>query len=193
MRVFNLRERDIDKVLELGDLVYGDNYNSRDYYLGSLERSMSGGISCSFVAYDDLTEDLIGFRITDAPGNWEFDEWCSPNLWGVPPEKVCYFKVNTVRPDRQGQGIGSSMIARSIEAVKLQGGVAGVSHIWMQSPGNAAYKCFHRAGGELIKLHLDRWSNAFEEHGTICSVDGEDCRCEAAEMIINFNEGEDNV
>ncbi len=193
MRIFNLRERDIEKVLELGDLVYGDNYNSRDYYLGSLEKSMRNGISCSFVAYDDLTEDLIGFRITYAPGNWEFDEGCEPDLWGVPPEKVCYFQVNTIHPGRQRQGMGSIMLAHSIEAVKLQGGVAGVAHIWMDSPGNSAFKYFSKAGGQVVKIHPDHWHDIFKANGTICSLDGQDCHCDGAEMIIHFSEGEEDV
>ncbi len=193
MRVFNLREKDIDKVIELGDFVYGDGYLSREYYLGSLERSVKNGVSCSFVGYDDLTEDLIAFRITDSPGSWEFDEWCSPDLWEAPPEKVCYFKVNTVHPDHQGQGIGSMMIAQAINAVKLQGGVAGAAHIWMESPGGAAYKCFAKAGGKVIKTHRDKWINAYRDYGTICVIDGQDCHCTAAEMLIHFDEGERNV
>lgn len=193
MRVFNLRERDIDKIMKLSDLVYGENYQNLEYYLDLLEKSSKNGISCSFVGYDDLTEDLIAYRLTYAPGKWEPGEWSSPSLWNAPSEKVCYFSGNVVHPDRQGQGIGSMMIQRSIEAAELQGGIAGVAHVWKQSPGNSAYKCFKKAGGEVVKMHENMFADDFDKYGTVCVVDGENCHCTGIEMIINFSKGEDNV
>lgn len=190
MRVFNLRERDIAKIMDLSVLVYGENFQDLEYYVDILAKSEKDGVSCSFVGYDDLSEDLIAYRLTYAPGNWEPGQWSTPGLWGAPPEKVCYFSGNVVHPDRQGRGIGSMMIARSIEAVILQGGVAGVAHVWKESPGNAAYKCFTKAGGEIIKNHIDMYLGDFEKYGTICAVDGADCHCTGIEMIINFSDEE---
>lgn len=193
MRVFNLREQDLDKVEELGNLVHGANYQPTEFYENILKKSAVDGINSSFVAYDTLTDDLIGFRVTYAPCNWDIDHWCTPDVWDVPPEKVCYFKSNTVHPDFQRRGLGSLMLSLAIDASKLQGAEAGLAHIWMGSPGNSAYKYFCKAGAEVIRVYEDRWRSDFKDFGFVCATDGTDCHCSGSEMLLRFEKGEEDV
>ncbi|UAA39369.1 GNAT family N-acetyltransferase [Paraneptunicella aestuarii] len=173
-----------DAVIELGNLVHGDNYLDNDKVQYLYNASLKHGINASLVAYMD--DDLVGFRLTQAPEQWDIDEWCSPELWGFDKEQVCYFKCNTVHERCRGTGIGSELLKRSIEQAKKQGAKAGLAHIWLASPGNSAYKYFKKCGGELVKEHPNRWQGWYDSHGYICPVCGEFCTCTAAEMMIKF-------
>ena len=175
---------DFGGVIKLGNQVHGENYlddaKAQMYY----DSSFKNQINASFVAYhDDL---LVGFRLTQAARQWPVDEWCSPTLWQLDEDEVCYFKSNTVNAEYRGHGIGSTLLMLSIEQAKLQGAKGGLAHIWLASPGNSAFKYFKKCGGELIKEHPNRWTSWYDSHGYICPVCGEDCDCTAAEMMIRF-------
>jgi len=179
-----LNQNDFPAIIELGTLVHGegyiDNTNISDWY----QKGLKNGINAGFVAYDQ--DKLVGFRLTYAMQQWQIDQWCSPELWPIKPEKVCYFKCNTVDENYRGHGIGGKLLALSITAATKQGALAGVSHLWKQSPGNSAVRYFTKCGGQLIKSHPDRW-NELSKQGYVCSVCLGDCHCEAAEMMIVFN------
>lgn len=173
-----------DDVIELGNLVHGDNYLDMEKVQHIFDASHKRGINASLVAYMD--DDLVGFRLTQAAEQWDIDEWCSPELWGFTNEEVCYFKCNTVHERSRGTGIGSELLKRSIKEAKKQGAKAGLAHIWLASPGNSAYKYFKKCGGEVVKEHPNRWQGWYDSHGYICPVCGEFCTCTAAEMMIKF-------
>lgn len=178
-----LRPEDFSKVISLANLVHGEGYmddeNMRLWY----EKGLKNNINAGFVAYDN--DKLVGFRITFAVENWVIDKWCSPEKWQVPSSQVCYFKCNTVDENYRGYGIGSELLKLSISAAKKQGALAGVSHLWKQSPGNSAVKYFTKCGGELVQSHPDKWRED-ALNGYDCILCGFDCHCEAAEMIIHF-------
>lgn len=188
MQIYNLRVEDFDKIVDLGNKINGDNYLDRQALDRILQKSQKGNLNCSFVAYEG--DALIAFRLTYAPGKWVPDKWCCPEKWKVPADKICYFKANMVDEGHRGQGIGPLLLKRSIETAKLQGAVAGVTHIWMQSPGNSAFKYFTRAGGELVCIHPDRWSEDYVDFGYVCTICGESCHCDGAEMILYFDKRE---
>ena len=146
--------------------------------------SFRDGLNASFVAYDEAR--LVGFRLTYAAGNWPIDEWCTPDEWGHDVDKVCYFKCNTVDEDYRGKGLGGKLLRQSVSVAKQQGSTAGLSHIWLQSPGNSAYRYMTRAGGVMIKKHPDRWLQNSLEDGYYCVICHGECHCEAAEMILEF-------
>lgn len=175
---------DFDAVIELGNIVHGDNYLDLQKAQFLYEAGHKNDINASLVAYID--DKLVGFRLTQAALQWSIDEWCSPKLWGFPTEKMCYFKCNTVDEVCRGTGIGSELLKRSIAQAKKQGAKAGLAHIWLASPGNSAFKYFRKCGGELVKEHPDRWQGWFDDHGYVCPVCGEYCTCTAAEMMIKF-------
>ena len=179
-----LTPADFSKVIVLGNFVHGEGYLSPESLLNWYNKGNLNGINAGFVVYKD--DELIGFRITYAVGNWHLDEWCSPQFWQVPTEKVCYFKCNTVDENYRGHGIGGKLLKLSIEAAKKQGALAGVSHLWKQSPGNSAVKYFTKCGGKLVAAHPEKW-NIESKQGYDCVLCGLNCHCEAAEMIIYFN------
>ncbi len=191
MNIDNLREDDWDAVIRLGAKVHGEAYLDRRSMEKVFFASLSKGLNCSYVAYDGERSkggELIGFRLTLAPDKWEIDKWCTPDKWDVPQDKVCYFKSNTIQEGHRGKGIGPLLLAESIETVKQMGAVAGVTHIWMESPGGSALKYFTKAGGQMIKMHRDRWLEDCKRHGYECIHHGLECCCRGAEMILYFGE-----
>lgn len=190
VQIYTLEIEDYDAVIELGNEVHGDNYLFPEKIQEIRERSIKDGINCSLVAYNGPREagKLLGFRLTYAPGMWEPDRWCSIERWGYEPDELCYFKCNTVSEESRGTGIGSRLLHESIECAKKQGAEAGITHIWMQSPGNSAFKYFKKNGGQVVEIHENRWADDYKNENYICIVDGEDCICSAAEMILRFKE-----
>jgi GNAT superfamily N-acetyltransferase len=180
----NLTPDDFMQVVTLGNQVHGDGYLSNETIIRWHKQSMHQGINASYVVYDQ--DKLLGFRLTFAARQWKIDKWSSPELWQSPRDKTCYFKCNTVDEDYRGHGIGSKLLSLSIGAARKQGFVAGVSHLWQQSPGNSAVKYFTKCGGQLVKLHPAKWHQDSLE-GYNCILCGYNCHCEAAEMIIYFD------
>lgn len=190
-------EDDFDGVIKLGASVHGEGYLDHVRLADILQKSVLGKYNCSYVVYDTPTagvwairkpDNLVGFRLTYAPGLWEIDEWCSPDKWRVPPEKVCYFKSNTIREDARGKQVGRTLLEISKDTAVRMGAVAGATHIWMQSPNGSAFGYFTKVGGKTIKHWPNRWSEDYEKNGYVCTVDGKDCSCDATEMILYFGE-----
>jgi len=179
-----LSELDFEKVIKLGNEVHGDGYLNTNSLAEMHKKGIKDQLNSSFVMYDG--DKLIGFRITYAPGNWPLDRWCTPELWPVEKDTVAYFKCNTIDPNYQGQGLGGQLLQLSIATLKKMGATAGLSHIWMQSPGNASFKYFTKAGGELIKTHPRRWHEDESLPDYVCVICGIDCYCDASEMILEF-------
>jgi len=196
LRIYSLEEEDFAKVIELGEEVHGKNYLTHSGLGKILRRSCSQGRCCSYVLYDRPRNKggrLVGFRLTYAPGQWEIDEWCTPDEWGVDPEKVCYFKSNTLHPDYRGIGMGLHLLDVSKQTVRQLGGTAGVTHIWLDSPSKGAFRYFTKAGGKTIWIWPNRWTSDLELEGyecVVCCANDEvnPCTCPAAEMILHFGE-----
>lgn len=184
IRYSELMPEHFDDVLELGNRVQGDGYlnleNLTDYY----QRGIKNGINAGLVAF--YNEQLVGFRLTFAQGQWEIDEWSTPDQWQLDSSRVCYFKCNTVDPAMQGYGIGSELLKRAVEKAQQQGSLAGLAHIWLASPGNSAFRYFSKNGGRLIKEHPNKWQYAALYEGYDCPVCDELCECVAAEMLLSF-------
>ncbi|WDE12676.1 GNAT family N-acetyltransferase [Thalassomonas haliotis] len=180
----NLTPDDFDSIIALGNFVHGDGYLNHENIRTWYEKGIKNGINAGYVVYDQ--DKLVGFRITFSAGQWHVDKWCSPQLWQVPVDKSCYFKCNTVDENYRGHGIGGQLLKLSIAAAKEQGSLAGVSHLWKQSPGNSAVKYFTKCGGQLVETHPDKWYED-SKNGYNCILCGYDCHCEAAEMIIYFD------
>lgn len=185
MQINPLTPLDFVEVIALGNLVHGDNYLNHESLELYYNRGIKNNVNASFVVRDD-NNSLIAFRLTFAAGNWPLDHWCSHQLWPVNKADMAYFKTSAIVDSEQGKGIGGAMLKASIEALKQQGAKAGVTHLWRQSPGNAAVKYFSKAGGTLIKVHPDRWLQNCINDGYVCTLCGNECHCEAAEMVLTF-------
>lgn len=172
------------QVITLANFVHGDGYLDDDKIIEWTNKGIINNINCSFVAL--LDDQVVGFRSTYSANQWQIDQWCSPNLWQVDRQKCCYFKCNTVDEKYRGLGIGRQLLQLAINAAQQQGAQAGISHLWKQSPNNSAVSYFSKCGGKLIKSHPDKW-NEESKQGYSCILCGHDCHCEAAEMIIHFD------
>lgn len=180
----NLSPDDFEQVIALANKVHGAGYLNSDSMQRWYRLGIKDHINAGFVVYDQ--QKLIGFRITFSPQQWQIDHWCSTEAWKITVDRVCYFKCNTVASEYRGQGIGCKLLALSIDAVKRQGALAGVSHLWCQSPGNSAVRYFTKCGGQLIKRHRNRWLED-SHNGYYCTLCGNNCHCDAIEMMIYFD------
>ncbi|MFC0118380.1 GNAT family N-acetyltransferase [Pseudoalteromonas xiamenensis] len=187
MQIKPLTENYFDEVILLANLVHGDNYLDMDGLLDMIRKGTKSGLNACFVAVDD-NDKIIGFRTTYAATQWSIDKWCTPDKWPVNNDLMAYFKCSAIAPEAQGQGIGPKLLEASIDVLKQQGAKAGLAHLWMQSPGNAAVKYFTKAGGVLINTHHDRWLPLCLEDGYVCTICGNECHCQAAEMAIIFEQ-----
>jgi len=179
----NLSRDDFDAVIALATQVHGEGYVDSQALEQWFKQGIQQQINASYVALNDNS--LIGYRITFSAGQWQIDDWCSPQLWGIEPQKVCYFKCNTLAEGFRGQGIGPKLLSLSIHAAQKQGALAGIAHLWKQSPGNSAVNYFSKCGARYINTHLSKW-NADCQTGYICTLCGDDCHCDAQEMLIEF-------
>ena len=179
----NIEPIDFTASIVLATTVHGDGYIDEKIISTWYKKGLKDNINTGFVAYDK--DKLVGFRLTYAVEQWQVDNWCSPELWQVAVDQVCYFKCNTVDENYRGHGIGGELLKRSITEAKKQGALAGISHLWMQSPGNSAVRYFTKCGGKLITEHPDRW-HEMSKQGYDCPVCHFNCHCVAAEMIIHF-------
>ena len=173
------------QVIKLANRVHGAGYLDKEKLTLWTEKGTINDINCSFVAL--INDKVIGFRSTYSANKWPIDQWCSPNLWKVSQDKCCYFKCNTVDEQYRGLGVGKKLLSLAIQAAKKQGAQAGISHLWKQSPNNSAVAYFSKCGGTHIKSHPNKWYEDSQQ-GYDCILCGHDCQCEAAEMIIYFNE-----
>jgi len=187
LKLVPLDPRYFDGAIALGNEVHGDAYLTEEIIEKIYKISFKNSVNCSFIMLDK--EKVVGFRLTYAPGNWQIDQWCSPELWDYPIDQLCYFKSSTVDADYRGHGVAKTMLKASIDAAKLQGASGGICHTWMQSPGNAAFQYFIKCGGKHLKTYKDRW---LEDSiaGYRCIVCGPDayCSCDAGEMIMYFEQ-----
>lgn len=185
IRLTQLSHDYFSQVISLGNLVHGENYLDEEKLEKIYQMGLRNGLNSSFIAVDEQDR-VVGLRLTYCPSQWEIDKWCTPTEWPVAVEAMAYFKCIAIHPDAQGQGIGPKLLAASITVLKQQGAKAGVAHLWRQSPGNGAVKYFTKSGGKLVKLHDDRWLENCINDGYECPICGNECHCQAAEMVIEF-------
>ena len=70
-------------VLELGNRVQGDGYLNLDNLTDYYQRGLKDGINAGIVAF--YRDQLVGFRLTFAQGQWDIDQWATPAEWDVDP------------------------------------------------------------------------------------------------------------
>jgi len=188
MQITELTPAFFPAVVSLANTIHGDNYLSHDSLAAMQLQGITKGINASFVAVDEQQQ-LIGYRLSFAAGQWHPDNWCTEALWPVPRADMAYFKSVGVSTVQRGKGIASLLLQASVKALKHQGAKAGLAHIWRESPGNAAQRYFSQAGAVLVKVHPQRWRHLSETVGYFCPVCGALCNCSAAEMVLTFSAG----
>lgn len=187
MHITELTPAFFPAVIKLANQIHGDNYLSLASLTQMQQQGMTQGINASFVALD-AEQQVVGYRLSFAAGQWQPDQWCSETLWPVGAAKMAYFKSVGVSQTQRGKGIASALLNTSVAALRRQGATAGLAHIWRESPGNAAQRYFSHAGAVLVKIHPQRWRHLSETVGYHCPVCGALCNCSAAEMVLLFSE-----
>ncbi|MGI5310577.1 GNAT family N-acetyltransferase [Rheinheimera sp. WS51] len=185
MQIVPFESEHFSAVVQVANQIHGDNYANLDAVVQMHKQGNKKGINASFVALDSQ-QNVVGYRISFAAGNWRADQWCSQEIWPVSLSEMAYFKSVAVLASKQGQGIGSKMLAASTRALKKQGAKAGLAHIWRESPGNSAERYFIGAGGRLLVVHPNRWQHLSETAAYSCPLCDKLCRCSAGEMVLTF-------
>lgn len=185
MHIVELESRFFSEVISLANQIHGDNYLDSAQLTQMWHQGIKQGINAGFVALD-ASQQIVGYRISFAAGQWQPDAWCSQQDWPVPADKMAYFKSVAVASTERGKGVATALLQHSVAALKQQGAQAGLAHIWRESPGNAAQRYFSNAGATLVKIHPDRWRHLSETMGYQCPICGDLCRCSAAEMLLRF-------
>lgn len=169
--------------VRLANSIHGDGYLTEDLLAMLVQQGSTQFANASFVAI--FNEQIVAYRLSFLAGKWSPDEWCTQEQWPVPASNMAYFKSVAVSPTLQGLGIGQALLQRSIDVLRQQGATAGLAHLWRESPNNSAVRYFTKAGGELIKIHENRWQH-LSAQGYACPRCHALCCCSAAEMVLRF-------
>ncbi len=172
---------DIEAINVFTDQWIGVNYYSREEIGEILQLSRLGKLNASFGAFDNSGE-LIGVRLTFAPGLWREKKGrgLSPDLWNIAPDTVAYFKSLFVREDFQQIGVGRQLSEKSIEVLREMGAKAILCHSWLESPGNSSQAYLAKMDFVPVARHPLYW----HEIDYLCTRCGPArCVCTAMEMI----------
>ena len=189
MQILELTPAYFPAVIALANQIHGDNYLDIAALTAMQQQGVKQGINASFIALD-AQQQVVGYRLSFAAGQWQPDQWCSEPLWPVGAAEMAYFKSVGVSQAERGKGVASALLNTSVAALRRQGATAGLAHIWRESPGNAAQRYFSHAGAILVKIHPQRWRHLSETVGYHCPVCGALCNCSAAEMVLLFPQAE---
>ncbi|MGZ3773359.1 MAG: GNAT family N-acetyltransferase [Bdellovibrio sp.] len=157
----------------------GENYYTVEDLESLLSMSCKGGLNASILAWDD--SQLVGVRLTLAPGQWiRGDLKITPQKWNVDADKVAYFKSLFIDESYRSQGLGAKLSALSKEIILRQGGMAVLTHSWLESPANSSQIYLLKDGFKEIARHEKFWHH-IDYLCTRCAPDR--CQCTAVEMI----------
>ena len=178
---FHLRpmeEKDLGLVRNFADKWIGQDYFEEKELRRYFSYSLVADQSCSYVAFKD--EELVGIRLTFAPGNWidEFSKGLTYDQWSVDKEKTAYFKSLFIAESAQGQGVGKFLSTLSMEALKNAEAI--VCHSWLESPNNSSFSYLKKFGFQKVREHPLFW-NHLEYECIRCTPSR--CECSAVEMI----------
>ncbi|WP_240224138.1 GNAT family N-acetyltransferase [Rheinheimera hassiensis] len=188
MQISELTPAFFPAVVSLANTIHGDNYLNHASLTAMHQQGIVKDVNASFVALN-AQQQVVGYRLSFAAGQWQPDKWCSEALWPVKAAKMAYFKSVGVSEEQRGKGVASALLNTSVAALRRQGATAGLAHIWRESPGNAAQRYFSYAGAVLVKVHPQRWRHLSETAGYYCPICGALCNCSAAEMVLTFSAG----
>lgn len=182
-RLLPLTPEFFEQVVFLANKIHGESYLDVATLAQWVKQGCCSGKNASIIAvYQDQ---ILGYRISFAAGQWQSDVWCSTDSWPIALTKMAYFKSVAVQAEWQGQGIGQALLQQSVSVLKKQGAKAGLAHLWRESPHNSAVRYFSKAGGQLIRIHENRWQH-LSAQGYLCPRCTALCCCSAAEMVLLF-------
>ena len=164
---------------------FTDKWIGKNYFIEKdlkeiINLSIKDGLNASFLASDN--DELVGIRLTYAPGGWpnKYTKGISPDLWKVEKNDVAYFKSLFIKDNYQGKGLGKKLSNESINVLLKMGAKAIVCHSWLESPNDSSRRYLKKMGFEKIKEHPLFWSR-LDYECVRCTP--KKCACTALEMI----------
>ena len=80
MQILELTSDHFAAVVKLANQIHGDNYLDSVSLAQMQQQGIKQGINASFIALDE-EQQLVGYRLSFAAGQWQPDSWCSEALW----------------------------------------------------------------------------------------------------------------
>ena len=182
MKIVPLDAAYTQQLINLADREIGVAYYTAESILKQIERSSWKGKQLSYLAFQE--EELIGFRLTSAPGKWDHGRGMglSPHLWPFELEQSAYFQSCFVSASFMGQGIGKRLSLACIDTLREEAIPQVIAHSWKESPHNSSFRYLTKLGFQPVIEYPDYWKEVEYE----CSLDGYPCRCTAIEMVLTL-------
>ncbi|MEY4615346.1 MAG: hypothetical protein RJB66_306 [Pseudomonadota bacterium] len=177
-----LNSSDLTDVKTFTDQWIGKGYFSLEELKDILSKSIKSNLTASLIAR--IGVQVVGVRLSLAPNSWiEPGLRIATEKWGVPIEKVGYFKSLFVAEEFRGRGLGRRLSQLSKEILVQQGSSAIVTHSWLESPGNSSQEHLLRQGFVEVARYEKFWET-IDYQCSRCSP--RRCLCTAVEMILKL-------
>ncbi|MCB0355486.1 MAG: GNAT family N-acetyltransferase [Bdellovibrionales bacterium] len=181
MKIRQLKREDWSQIVCLSDKNLGENYMTEQDLQSYFGPGRQNNSKASFVLVDNQNN-VLGFRICFAPGDWP-EEVLQKSLvskWPLPPHQVAYFKTLLIDSRFQGQGWGPQLSTAAQVELEKMGALAIVCHSWKESPNNSSQRYLQK---EKFK-NIGEIKNFWQTKDYSCSgCHAQPCKCTAIEMI----------
>lgn len=146
----DLQSADINELLAIADVQLGENYLvAKDL------------LTCNVVVAEDVAlQKRVGFCLSY-----------------VGQDGVAYVRTVAVSPDYSGQGIGTALIAKSVEYLKSIDAKKIMSPLWKHDGVVNSDVVFRRNGFLPVREIPDYWYADSLAKGYSCPVCGKGCHC----------------
>jgi len=162
----NFKNVDTDRIFAIADSLLGEKY--------IIEADLSAGKV--FIAEHNDTEEVVGFCIAYVDSN----------------DGKSYVRTVAVDPAFSGQGIGTALVARSVDYLKSLGAKKIMSPLWKHDGVVNSDVVFRRNGFLPVFEIPDYWYADSIAKGYSCPVCGKGCRCKCVMYELNIRESEGN-
>ncbi len=146
----DMQPADVDEIIAIADMQLGENYITID----DLSRCYA------LVSEDDEQHKCVGFCLSY-----------------VEQDGKAYVRTVAVNPDFSGQGIGTALIAKSVEYLKSIGAKKIMSPLWKHDGIVNSDVVFRRNGFLPVREIPDYWYADSIAKGYSCPVCGNGCHC----------------
>ena len=146
----DMQSTDIDEILAIADVQLGDNYIT-----------VNDLSACNVVVAEEVeSQKCVGFCLSYVGQDGE-----------------AYVRTVAVSPDYSGQGIGTALVAKSVEYLKGIGAKKIMSPLWKHDGIVNSDVVFRRNGFVHVREIPDYWYADSLEKGYLCPVCGKGCHC----------------
>ncbi len=150
IKIRDLRTGDINEILAIADVQLGEKYITVDDLYACK----------AIVAEDADLQKCVGFCLSYIGQNGD-----------------AYVRTVAVSIDYSGQGIGTALIAKSVECLKSIGAKKIMSPLWKHDGIVNSDVVFRRNGFLPVRENPDYWYADSLEKGYLCPVCGKGCHC----------------